>query len=335
MVLKEHIPFILAPAGKDYLWGGSRLADDFAKNIDMSPLAETWECSTHPEGESVAVSGAFCGQKLSDIIKAHPEYLGSHAAELVAGLDAGQIPILVKLIDAKQDLSVQVHPDDAYAAEHEDGALGKTEMWYVLDAGKDAHLLYGFNRDITREELKKSLTDGSVSKYLNLVPVKTGDVFFVPAGQVHAICNGALVAEVQENSDITYRMYDYDRVDKNGNKRALHIDKALEVATLSSSVIPRQPMTVRRFHKGYATELLCRCKYFETYRFLLDTQHRELALYATGSSSFEILLCTSGCGTVSYGDEHFNFYKGDCIFVPAGSVDMQLHGRAELLQVRC
>ena len=335
MSFKANEPFILAPAGKDYLWGGSRLADDFAKNIDMSPLAETWECSTHPEGESIAASGAFCGQKLSEIVYSHPEYLGTHASELVANLDRGQIPILVKLIDAKQDLSVQVHPGDEYARANENGSLGKTEMWYVLDAGKDAHLLYGFNRDITKAELENSLKDGSATKYMNLVPISEGDVFFVPAGQVHAICQGALVAEVQENSDITYRLYDYDRVDKDSNKRPLHVEKALEVADLSSSAIPRQPMVVRNFHKGYATQLLCRCKYFETYRFLLDTQHRVLAKYATGSSSFEILLCTSGCGTVSYGDTQFNFYKGDCIFVPADSVEMELHGRAELLQVRC
>lgn len=249
-----NAPILLRPSGKDYLWGGSRLNDDFEKAIDMNPLAETWECSTHPDGPSFAFGGKFEGQSLAEILRAHPEYLGTrHAGE--TGL-----PILVKFIDARENLSVQVHPDDVYAKAHENGQLGKTEMWYVLDAARDSHLVYGLSRDTDAATLRQAIAGGTLEKYLQRVPIRRDDVFFIPAGTIHAIGAGALVAEIQENSNLTYRLYDYDRVDKNGRKRPLHIDKALEVANLRSSAAPRQPLRVLRYRQGVASELLCRCR---------------------------------------------------------------------------
>jgi mannose-6-phosphate isomerase len=147
----------LKPVGKDYLWGGSRLNDDFSKEIDMSPLAETWECSTHPDGPSVIASGDYSGKTLSEVLKQHPEYLGTHPKS------KGELPILIKFIDAKSDLSVQVHPDDNYAHDNENGQLGKTEMWYVLDATKDAKLVYGLNRKIDKNRLRNSIMQGTVA----------------------------------------------------------------------------------------------------------------------------------------------------------------------------
>ncbi len=152
-------PFLLKPAGKDYLWGGSRLRDDFSKELDLTPLAETWECSTHPDGPSLVAGGEHAGKRLSEVLKEHPEYAGTHPKT------DGGLPILIKFIDARKDLSVQVHPDDEYAAVHEHGSLGKTEMWYVLDAAKDAHLVYGFYQDISREKLERSLREGTVERY--------------------------------------------------------------------------------------------------------------------------------------------------------------------------
>ena len=154
----KNKPFLLKPCGKDYLWGGTRLNDDFSKGIDLEPLAESWECSTHPDGPSVAASGEHKGKTLSEIIKEHPEYLGTHPRV------QGELPVLVKLIDARKDLSVQVHPDDEYARVHENGSLGKTEMWYVLDAAKDAKLIYGFHHNITKETLRDSTRSGTVEK---------------------------------------------------------------------------------------------------------------------------------------------------------------------------
>lgn len=323
-------PFLLKPAGKDYLWGGNRLNDDFSKGIDMKPLAETWECSTHPDGPSVAASGMFAGMTLAGVLKAHPEFLGTHPQT------KGELPILIKFIDAREKLSVQVHPDDAYASEHENGQLGKTEMWYVLDASKDANLVYGLRHNVSKEALRRSIGDGTVEKYLQKVPVKKDDLFYIEAGTIHAIGAGALIAEIQENSNLTYRLYDYDRVDKNGKKRELHVDKALEAAALKASSEPVQPLRVLKYRKGCALELLCRCKYFEVYRMLVNTERcRELVDYQADSTSFRVLLCTGGCGSIYFGEgESLSFFKGDCIFVPADSVKIKIHGKTQFLDVR-
>lgn len=330
MSLKSD-PFLLRPAGKDYLWGGNRLNDDFSKNINMQPLAETWECSTHPDGPSIVASGRYEGKTLREVLKMHPEYAGTHPA-----CENG-LPVLIKFIDAKRDLSVQVHPDDDYARTHENGSLGKTEMWYVLDAARDASLVYGFLYDMDPSMVRRSIENGTIEKYLQRVKVRKDDVFYIEAGTVHAIGAGALIAEIQENSNVTYRLYDYGRTDKNGKQRPLHIDKALEAADLKGSAAPRQPMRVLRYHKGWATELLCRCRYFQVERMLLNTECcRERADFQTGSNSFQVLLCVDGCGVISgasCGD--MDFFKGDCVFVPADSVPLKIHGRAQLLKVSC
>ena len=322
-------PFLLKPAGKDYLWGGHRLKDDFSKEIDMEPLAETWECSTHPDGPSIVASGAHKGMLLTEVLKEHPEYMGTHPKT------DGGLPILIKFIDAKQDLSVQVHPDDEYAKKYEHGSLGKTEMWYVLDATKDARLVYGFYHDISKEKLKKSLEEGTVERYLQKVKVKKDDLFYIEAGTVHAIGAGILIAEIQECSNITYRMYDYNRMDKDGKPRTLHIERALEVANRIGTQTPRQPMRVLRYQKGCASELLCRCKYFQVERQLINTEKcREMADFQTDGNSFQVLLCVDGCGTLFGEGEMIHFFKGDCIFVPADSMPLKLHGRAQMLKVR-
>ncbi len=323
-------PFLLKPAGKDYLWGGHRLKDDFSKEIDMEPLAETWECSTHPDGPSIVASGAHKGMLLTEVLKEHPEYMGTHPKT------DGGLPILIKFIDAKQDLSVQVHPDDEYAKKYEHGSLGKTEMWYVLDATKNARLVYGFYHDISKEKLKKSLEEGTVERYLQKVKVKKDDLFYIEAGTVHAIGAGILIAEIQECSNITYRMYDYNRMDKDGKPRTLHIERALEVANRIGTQTPRQPMRVLRYQKGCASELLCRCKYFQVERQLINTEKcREMADFQTDGNSFQVLLCVDGCGTLFGEGEMIHFFKGDCIFVPADSMPLKLHGRAQMLKVRC
>lgn len=323
-------PFLLTPTGKDYLWGGSRLNDDFDKNIDMSPLAETWECSTHKDGPSYVASGEFKGMTLAEVLKEHPEFLGTH------GNDNGELPILIKFIDAKKDLSVQVHPNDDYAREFENGQLGKTEMWYVLDAAPNAKLVYGLHHDADKEVFRKSIENGTVEKYLQKVPVKKDDLFYIEAGTIHAIGEGALIAEIQESSNLTYRLYDYDRVDKNGQKRELHIDKALEVANLKSSSEPKQPLRVLKYRQGCASELLCRCKYFEVYRMLVNTERcRKLVGYQADSISFRVLLCINGCGSVQMEDgDSFGLFKGDCIFFPANSIKIRIHGKAQFLDVR-
>lgn len=335
-------PFLCKPAGMDYLWGGNRLNEEFGKEIALSPLAETWECSTHPDGPSMVADGEFAGRTLRQVLEQHPEYLGTHPKA------NGELPILIKFIDARQDLSVQVHPDDAYAALHEEGSLGKTEMWYVLDAEEDTRLVYGFYNDIEEEALRESLEDGTVEKYLQKIPVQKDDVFFLEAGTVHAIGAGALIAEIQENSNLTYRMYDYERKDKNGQKRPLHIDKALQVANLKSSAAPRQPMRLLRYEPGCAREFLCRCNYFQVERMLVQTAGLDAGVhYQTGSNSFQVLLCLEGDAKLQFasdvkqvpgeGDEAecICMKKGDCVFVPADSIPMRIYGKAQFLNVGC
>lgn len=324
--------FLLKPAAKDYLWGGTRLNDDFGKNINLKPLAETWECSTHPDGQSIVASGEDSGLTLTEVIRAHPEYLGSHP---LAIMGKAELPILIKLIDAKQDLSVQVHPDDEYAC-REENSLGKTEMWYVLDARPGAKLVYGFNQDVSAARVRRALGKGGIDRLLNQVAINKDDVFYVEAGIVHAIGAGTLIAEIQQNSNITYRLYDYDRVDKGGNKRQLHVDKALDVARLKASTSPRQPMRVLKYRNGCASELLTRCKYFQVERLLLNTEmHRALFDFKTDSNSFHVLLCVDGCGVLFDEMQMLPFFKGDCVFIPADSMPMKLHGRAQLLNVSC
>ncbi len=336
-------PFLLSPAGQDYLWGGHRLKDDFAKNLDLSPLAETWECSTHPNGMSTVMCGSLKGKTLQEVLREHPRFIGIHPQKNYPDIaNTGDIPILVKFIDANQKLSVQVHPDDVYAYEHESGQLGKTEMWYVVDAVPGAKLIYGFNRDVDAQTIEQALADDSIEKYLQKVDVKRGDVFVVQPGTVHAICAGCLIVEVQESSNLTYRLYDYHRIDKDGRERALHTDKALQVMNFDSLAAPRQPMHLRRYQPGLASVLLCRCKYFEVEQLTLNTERvRNPRAIQTDETSFEVLVCTDGCGILFWTShvtqmEHtLRFYKGDTIFLPANSVPMQVHGKAELLQVKC
>ena len=325
---ERHEPLLLRPSGKDYLWGGKRLNEEFAKNINMYPLAETWECSTHPDGPSFVAAGEYAGKSLALVLKEHPEYLGRHANE------NGELPILIKFIDAKENLAVQVHPDDVYARENESGQRGKTEMWYVLDAAENASFVYGLSHKADKEQIRRGVADGTVGKYLQKVPVKKDNVFFIEAGTIHALGAGTLVAEIQENSNLTYRLYDYGRTDKNGNFRELHMEKALDVARLEAAPEPRQPLRVLKYTRGMASELLCHCRYFEVYRILLNTESDQQAKYSSDEISYRVLLCIDGTGEIRYGHKCLRIKKGDCVFVPSRSVELGLFGKMQLLDVR-
>lgn len=316
-------PMLLKPVGKDYLWGGTRLKDEYNKDIDMTPLAETWECSTHPDGQSIVASGKFKGKTLAEVIKAHPEYLGTKYK------DKGELPIMVKLIDAEKKLSVQVHPDDKYALEHEN-QRGKTEMWYVLDAEPDAKLIYGFAHPVNKEILKKAIENDNISKHLKKVNVNKGDVFFIPPGTVHAIGKGIVIAEIQQNSNVTYRVYDYNRKDKNGQKRKLHFDKAIDVLDMSVSRDIRQDPRIIRYSPGCSRELLCRCEFFEVERIQVSDKFQ----FEVNDNSFLVLLCTKGKGVLNNRYNHLFFSKGDCVFLPADFGKCFIKGIAEILKIR-
>ena len=315
----------LIPTGKDYLWGGTRLREEYGKQIDLTPLAETWECSVHPDGPSYVANGMFKGQTLSTVLKEHPGYLGTK-------VENGELPVLVKFIDAKKDLSVQVHPSDAYAKAHENDN-GKTEMWYVIDADEGASLIYGFQHDMTEEILRKAVENGTLDKHLQKIPVHKGDTFFVPAGTVHGIGKGILLAEIQESSNITYRVYDYNRIDKNGRKRELHFDKAVQVMNMKVEPNRRQKPRMVQYYSGCSRELLCRCKYFETERI----QVTKGFAFSVMDTSFQVLMCLDGYGEVQTMDTEqkpIRFSKGETLFLPAGLGKCFVVGDTELIKIR-
>lgn len=318
-------PILLIPSGKDYLWGGEQLKTEYGKNIDIFPLAETWECSAHPNGPSYAASGRYQGQSLIEMIDNHPEWLGTK--------NTNGFPVLIKFIDAAKDLSVQVHPTDEYAELHENGQSGKTEMWYVLEAVPGAKLVWGFEHKVTTDLLKKNIDDGSLAKDLHYVPVHKGDVFLIKAGTVHAIGAGIVLAEIQESSNLTYRLYDYNRVGKDGKMRELHFDKAVQVLNMNPIKHTEQPHRVVRYYYGCSRELLCRCKYFETERIKVTKGFS----FSVLSTSFQVLLCIDGEGGLETDGSNrpLRFKKGNCIFLPADMGRCHVIGDCELLKVRC
>lgn len=225
--MTEIYPLRFAPVFQDYIWGGRRLATLFGRQLPDGIIAESWEISGHAKAATKVVGGVWDGQSLPDVLRALGEDLvGSSARECLA---RGRFPLLVKLLDAHRDLSVQVHPDDAYAAAHENGELGKTEMWYVLHADPGSELIYGLAPGVTRPSLEAALRRNDVETQLHRLPISAGDLFYIPAGTVHALLAGAVVVEIQQNSDATYRLYDWGRVGDDGQPRPLHIDKALDV----------------------------------------------------------------------------------------------------------
>ncbi|MBE7021996.1 MAG: class I mannose-6-phosphate isomerase [Ruminococcaceae bacterium] len=306
----NYLPVKLTSCVKGYLWGGRRLITDFNKKTDLEKAAESWELSTHKDGESVVASGEFAGHALTAYIAKNGgnECIGSKASTF------DFFPILIKLIDAKDNLSIQVHPDDEYALRVE-GEYGKTEMWYIVDCEEDSFLYYGVNRDITKEEFERRILDNTLLEVLNKVPVKRGDVFFIPAGTIHAICSGILICEIQQNSNTTYRIYDYDRRDKDGNPRELHVEKAQAVSKLTPS--PEQ--------KKYDGNVLADCKYFTVEK--VDCNGEEKVTLT--DESFRSLVILSGNGEIQLGKEKMAFTKGDSIFIPAQNNEMKLCGNFE------
>ena len=317
----------LIPVGKDYLWGGTKLKDEYGKKLDMTPLAETWECSVHPDGPNIVANGTYKGMTLAEVLKLNPEYLGNKCKK-------DEFPILVKFIDAKNDLSIQVHPDDEFAKEYEH-QNGKTEMWYVIEAEDGANLIYGFRHRVTEKILRRAIETNTLDKHLQKVSVRKGDVYYVPAGTVHGIGKGIMIAEIQESSNVTYRVFDYNRVDKSGKKRELHFDKAVRVMDMNPSPDVKQAPRMVKYYPGASRELLCRCKYFDVERIQVTKGFSFLVT----DNSFQVLMCLNGYGQVEVMDDAahkpMRFMKGETMFMPAGIGRCFVIGDAVLLKIRC
>jgi len=287
------------------------LKDLFHKPYEGEVLAETWELSCHAEGACFISEGPFRGMTLSSYIEKHgKQILGTNCSRFE------QFPVLIKLIDARKQLSVQVHPDDEYAMKQE-GQYGKTELWYVVDTEDNAELYCGFCREITQDELIQYIRQNRLPEVLQSHRVKKGDVFLIEAGTIHAIGGGIVIAEIQQNSTLTYRVYDYGRRDSDGKTRPLHIKKALDVIHL-------KPQTKAYDFAGH----LGSCSYFTVDKVDVDIQHHGNASH----KSFLHLLILDGEGVLSDRCGSIFFQKGDSLFICAGTGDFMISGQCQALQ---
>lgn len=304
-------PLLLKPAVKDYLWGGNRLKTRYNVESDYAVTAEAWVLSTHKNGPSTVQNGILAGKTLEQALATW----GQTAPD-----------ILVKLIDARDRLSLQVHPDDTYAAHHHQ-SRGKTEMWYVLDAEPGAELICGFEKDMTTEEFAAHIQNGTADKVVAHFPVRAGDVFFIPAGTVHAIGAGILVAEVQQNSDLTYRVWDWGRVGTDGKPRELHVQRALDVSVTKPYTVPCGQVGEVKAIKGGRLRTLAECDIFSAW---------ELALQGNADIPADIrcVLCIGGNATLCCkGCESIALIAGTSVYLPQG-LQASISGDARVLWIK-
>ena len=279
----------------------------------MTPLAESWELSCHPDGQSTIVGGKYNGKTLEEYIKENKGCLGTLCK-------SDELPILIKLIDAQDNLSVQVHPDDKMAKELEK-QNGKTEMWYVVQADKGAKMTCGMKCDTTKEELERAISNNTVEELLNTVPSKKGDVFFVEAGTVHAIGEGNVIAEIQQNSNVTYRLYDYGRIGKDGKPRELHIEKGIRASNLKKS----EERKIQTCSDG--TRLLGSCEYFAVKEIKLSGSKNFIA----DEKSYHALMVVDGETELTTKDDTQKIKLGETVFIPANMGEYTLSGKATIL----
>ena len=315
--------FKLIPSVADYIWGGRRLIEEYGIKTNKDPAAEAWVVSCHSAGPSTVEDGEFKGQTLEQVWENHKEICGTNGNKFEF------FPILIKFIDAKNNLSIQVHPDNDYAMRVE-GEYGKTEAWYILDCDEGAELILGFNREVSVEEFKKAAQSEEMLNIVNKVKVKKGDLFFIESGTLHAICKGILLAEVQQNSNTTYRVYDYGRVGADGKPRALHIDKAADVTKLCPPTITNASEREVEKQDGGTRTHLTECDLFKMYSVETDGEYVSEA----GDESFVSLLCLDGSAEVVCGKKTLGMKKGESLFIPASSGEFKIIGKTHMLETR-
>ena len=300
----------MEPAFKDNLWGGTRLRDVYGKKCDYDIVAESWELSTHKAGQSIVATGKNKGLMLGEYINRFGRGILGWKCDPYE-----RFPLLIKFIDSRESLSIQVHPGDDYALQKED-EYGKNELWYVVDCEPESYLYCGFSRDTDEAEVRRRIEDGTLTEILNKIPVKKGDSYFIENGTVHAIGPGVLICEIQQSSNVTYRLYDYQRRDKYGELRELHIDKAMEVTN---------------FHeKDMEAAKTMECKYFSIEKSVFDGE----VSFNLDDSSFRAFVVLEGSGQVSCGEESLAYRPADCFFVPAGKKTVVFHGCGTVLKVQ-
>ena len=322
---KSLYPLKFAPILKDRIWGGDRLNTVLEKKTTTNRCGESWELSGVSGDISVVENGFLKSNNLQELIEV---YMGDLVGDSVYERFGLEFPILIKFIDARDDLSIQVHPDDKLAAERHN-SYGKTEMWYVLEAAKDSELIVGFNRKTDSKTYMDALNSGMLKDILNVEKVSRGDVFFIPAGRVHAIGKDILIAEIQQTSDVTYRIYDWGRTDEQGKPRELHTELALDA--IDYGMQNEYKTTYRKPSQG--TEELAKCPYFTTN---MVGFNRAMEKDYQNSDSFVIHICTSGAYTISWGSkDSVEVRKGETVLIPAVLKDIRLNSSepAEFLEV--
>jgi len=313
MAEHELYPLTFDPVFKDYVWGGRNLAEKLGRVIPDGVVAESWEVAAHPNGSSVVNQGPLQGKTLAEVMDLWGEALvGSNSGQ---ALELGKFPLLIKLLDANRWLSVQVHPNDAYGLAHE-GEFGKTEMWVVLEAEPGAEIVYGFQPGVTRDQYAQEVAEERAADSLHRLPVQKGDVIFVPAGAVHALGPGIIVAEIQQNSDTTYRIYDW------GRPRPIHLEQAL--AVLDFAMVEPGPVAPRTLLKedSLHIEQLAACPYFETERITLPPDNAFYGL--CDGTTFEIWAVLEGRATVEWSGEPVTLQGVAWVLLPAGFGEFQV-----------
>lgn len=314
-------PVLLKAPLKDYIWGGTRLKEEYGFKTDLEKVSEAWVLACHKDGESVIENGDMKGKTLSEALKIWGDgAIGKKAASFP------YFPLLIKLIDARDRLSLQVHPDDEYAMRVE-GEFGKTEMWYIVDCDEGASLIYGLKKKIDKNEFEQRIRNNTIEEVCNFVPVKKGDVFFIPAGTLHAIGKGILIAEVQQNSNTTYRVSDYGRLGADGKPRALHIDKAIDVTKTEPPEMPYGAVGKVKSFGNSEIRLLAECPLFAAEALKLDGE------YTVDSEGFVSAVVLSGSADISWEGGSMSVGKGGSVFIPAG-VKTKLSGKCEILLSR-
>ena len=314
-------PLKLQAPLKDYIWGGTTLKTKYNKVTDLEKVAESWELACHKDGQSIILNGKARGMTLESYIAQQGErILGTHGSRF------SYFPLLIKLIDAKDNLSVQVHPENEYALRVE-GEYGKTEMWYIVDCEPGASLLYGFKKEISKDEFERRIADHTLLDVCNRVKVHKGDVFFIEAGTLHAIGKGILIAEIQQNSNTTYRIYDYGRLGNNGKPRELHVAKAIDVTKLVPPTHETKAALEMDFFANYKADLLVQCEYFTVYHFDL---HGKCHLQAT-KKSFQSILVLDGTLEIEYAAGEMTIEKGESVFIPAEMGEYMLKGKGDFI----
>jgi mannose-6-phosphate isomerase len=313
-------PLLFKPIFKERIWGGTKLKEVLNKSFDGSQIGESWELSTVENDISVVANGAFEGLNLYQLIEKYPtEVLGIKSIQYFGN----KFPLLFKFIDAKEDLSIQVHPNDALAKERHN-SFGKTEMWYVMQADDNARLVVGFKDKTNKKDYQEHIENKTLVTILNETPVKKGDAFFLETGTVHAIGAGVLIAEIQQTSDITYRLYDWDRVDASGMSRELHTDLALDAINFE----PTNTKLNYDVAKNKSVNLV-ECPFFKTNILQISERYN----WKKTKESFTVLMCTEGSFTINMLHFQSEFKKGDTVLIPAIIDSFEIIGEATLLEI--